>query len=97
MMQKIQRFGAAMFVPVLLFAFAGVTAGLSILFMNQDIMGSIADPNGLWYKVLVYNSRRGVDCISSTTSVICNRLANRISKKSASTCMFRSFINIFNI
>ncbi|MBC2582148.1 alpha-glucoside-specific PTS transporter subunit IIBC [Clostridium sp. DJ247] len=50
MMQKIQRFGAAMFVPVLLFGFAGMTVGLSILFMNQDIMGSIANPNGLWYK-----------------------------------------------
>ncbi|WP_212905398.1 PTS transporter subunit EIIC, partial [Clostridium polyendosporum] len=24
--------------------------GFSILFTNQDIMGSIADPNGLWYK-----------------------------------------------
>ncbi len=50
MMQKIQRFGAAMFVPVLLFVFAGITASLSILFMNQDIVGAIADPNGLWYK-----------------------------------------------
>lgn len=50
MMQKIQRFGAAMFVPVLLFAFSGITVGISILFMNQDIMGSLANPNGLWYK-----------------------------------------------
>lgn len=50
MMQKIQRFGAAMFVPVLLFAFAGVTAGISILFMNPDIMGSIANQNTMWYK-----------------------------------------------
>jgi alpha-glucoside PTS system EIICB component len=50
MMQKIQRFGAAMFVPVLLFVFAGMTVGLTIVFKNQDIMGSIADPNGLWYK-----------------------------------------------
>ncbi len=50
MMQKVQRFGAAMFVPVLLFAFAGATVGFTILFMNQDIMGSIADPNSLWYK-----------------------------------------------
>lgn len=50
MKEKIQRFGAAMFVPVLLFAFAGITVGLSILFMNQDIMGSIASPDCLWYK-----------------------------------------------
>lgn len=50
MMKNIQRFGAAMFVPVLLFGFAGMTVGFTILFKNQEIMGSIADPNGLWYK-----------------------------------------------
>ncbi|WP_027338990.1 alpha-glucoside-specific PTS transporter subunit IIBC [Halonatronum saccharophilum] len=51
MKEKIQRFGAAMFVPVLLFAFAGITVGLSILFMNQEIVGSIANPDGLWYQI----------------------------------------------
>lgn len=50
MMQKIQRFGAAMFVPVLFFAFSGVIVGLSILFTNQDIMGSIAHQSTIWYK-----------------------------------------------
>lgn len=50
MMQKIQRFGAAMFVPVLFFAFYGVVVGFSILFTNQDIMGSIANSHTLWYK-----------------------------------------------
>lgn len=49
MMQKIQRFGAAMFVPVLFFAFYGLTVGLSILFLNQDIVGSIASEGTLWY------------------------------------------------
>lgn len=51
MMQKIQRFGGAMFTPVLLFAFAGIMAGLSTLFMNQQIFGDLADPNSLWYKI----------------------------------------------
>ncbi|MEK5271136.1 alpha-glucoside-specific PTS transporter subunit IIBC [Aeribacillus sp. FSL K6-8394] len=50
MMQKIQRFGGAMFVPVLLFPFAGILVGLTILFKNGDIMGSLADPDGAWYK-----------------------------------------------
>lgn len=50
MMQKIQRFGGAMFVPVLLFPFAGIVVGLTILFKNPDIMGSLANPDGLWYK-----------------------------------------------
>lgn len=51
MMQKIQRFGGAMFTPVLLFAFAGITAGLSSLFMNPEIMGGLADPEGMWYQL----------------------------------------------
>ncbi|PLR75419.1 PTS alpha-glucoside transporter subunit IIBC [Bacillus sp. V3-13] len=50
MMQKIQRFGAAMFVPVLLFPFAGIVVGLTILFKNPDIMGALANPDGIWYK-----------------------------------------------
>lgn len=51
MMQKIQRFGGAMFTPVLLFAFGGIMAGLSTLFMNEQIMGSLADPDGMWYQI----------------------------------------------
>ena len=51
MMQKIQRFGGAMFTPVLLFAFAGLMAGLSSLFMNQQVMGGLADPSGWWYQL----------------------------------------------
>ena len=50
MMQKIQRFGGAMFTPVLLFAFAGITVGLSSLFMNEQILGAIAAPDGVWYR-----------------------------------------------
>ncbi|MCY8507810.1 hypothetical protein, partial [Bacillus atrophaeus] len=38
MMQKVQRFGSAMFVPVLLFAFSGIIVGLSTLFKNETLM-----------------------------------------------------------
>jgi PTS system arbutin-like IIC component len=51
MMEKIQRFGGAMFTPVLLFAFAGIMAGLSTLFMNPAVMGSLAEPTTMWYQV----------------------------------------------
>lgn len=55
MMQKIQRFGAAMFTPVLLFSFSGIMVALAILFRNQDIIGSVAAPgtmwNDIWYVV----------------------------------------------
>ncbi len=51
MMQKIQRFGGAMFTPVLLFAFSGIVVGLCTVFQNEMIMGSIANPATQWYKV----------------------------------------------
>lgn len=51
MLQKIQRFGGAMFTPVLLFAFAGTVIGVGTLFTTEAIMGGLASPDGLWYQV----------------------------------------------
>lgn len=51
MKQKIQRFGGAMFTPVLLFAFAGIMVGLATTCMNQQIFGDLANPESIWYKV----------------------------------------------
>lgn len=42
MMEKIQKFGGAMFTPVLLFAFAGVIIGFGTLFTTEVIMGPLA-------------------------------------------------------
>lgn len=51
MMQKIQRFGGAMFTPVLLFSFSGIVVALAILFKNQDLLGSIAAEGTMWYNI----------------------------------------------
>lgn len=51
MMQKLQRFGAAMFTPVLLFSFAGIMTAICILMTNQQIFGSLAAPTTTWYGV----------------------------------------------
>lgn len=37
MVQKIQKFGGAMFTPVMLFAFAGVVIGFGTLFTTEVI------------------------------------------------------------
>lgn len=50
MMQKIQKFGGAMFTPVLLFAFAGVVVGIGTLFTTEAIFGSLAASDSLWYQ-----------------------------------------------
>lgn len=49
-MQKVQRFGGAMFTPVLLFSFAGIMVGLSTLFLNESIFGTMASDGNLWYQ-----------------------------------------------
>ncbi|MBC9824548.1 alpha-glucoside-specific PTS transporter subunit IIBC [Carnobacterium inhibens] len=48
MMEKLQRFGGAMFTPVLLFAFAGIMIALSILFTNEMIVGGLAAEGTVW-------------------------------------------------
>lgn len=51
MREKLQRFGGAMFTPVLLFAFNGIIIALSILFKNELIMGSIAAEGTVWWRI----------------------------------------------
>ena len=49
MMQGMQRFGGAMYTPVILFAFFGLTVALSIICKNEGILGSIAAQGTVWY------------------------------------------------
>lgn len=49
MMEKIQRFGGAMFTPVLLFSFAGIMVSLAIVATNPLLVGSLATEGTLWH------------------------------------------------
>lgn len=51
MMEKIQRFGGAMFTPVLLFSFSGIMVALCIIFKNPMLVGSIATEGTTWYAI----------------------------------------------
>lgn len=48
MMEKLQRFGGAMFTPVLLFAFNGIVLALAIAMQNEMIVGEIAAEGTTW-------------------------------------------------
>ncbi|HLR19215.1 MAG TPA: alpha-glucoside-specific PTS transporter subunit IIBC [Staphylococcus sp.] len=50
-MNAIKRFGSAMIVPVLMFAFFGIVLGFATLFKNPAIMGSIAEDGTTWFRV----------------------------------------------
>ena len=47
-MQKVQRFGGAMFTPVLFFAVFGIIVGFATLFKNNLVLDlwQIRDPHG---------------------------------------------------
>ncbi|HEM2792034.1 TPA: alpha-glucoside-specific PTS transporter subunit IIBC [Streptococcus suis] len=49
MMEKIQRFGGAMFTPVLLFSFAGLMVSLAIVATNPLLVGDIAKEGTMWF------------------------------------------------
>lgn len=51
MMEKIQRFGGAMFTPVLLFSFAGLMVSIAIVAKNPLLVGSIATEGTTWHSV----------------------------------------------
>lgn len=51
MMQKLQKFGAAMFVPVLLFSFAGLIVAFGSLFTNAALFPNLAKTTTTWYGI----------------------------------------------
>lgn len=49
MLQKIQRFGGAMFAPAMLFSISGLMVGVSTLATSADIVGDLAVYGTPWY------------------------------------------------
>lgn len=53
MLSQVQRFGGAMFTPVLLFPFAGIVVGISILLQNPTFVGeALTAPNSLFAQIV---------------------------------------------
>ncbi|WP_414165493.1 alpha-glucoside-specific PTS transporter subunit IIBC [Superficieibacter sp. BNK-5] len=53
MLSQIQRFGGAMFTPVLLFPFAGMVVGIAIMLQNPMFVGeSLTRPDSIFYQII---------------------------------------------
>ncbi|MGL5602614.1 MAG: alpha-glucoside-specific PTS transporter subunit IIBC [Silvania sp.] len=53
MLSQIQRFGGAMFTPVLLFPFAGIVVGIAILLQNPMFVGeALTKPDSLFFQII---------------------------------------------
>jgi PTS system alpha-glucoside-specific IIB component/PTS system alpha-glucoside-specific IIC component len=53
MLSQIQRFGGAMFTPVLLFPFAGMVVGIAIMLQNPMFMGEgLTNPDSVFFQLI---------------------------------------------
>lgn len=92
MMQKIQKFGGAMFTPVLLFAFAGIMVGIGTLFTTEAVMGGLAAPDSMWY--LVWNViLQGAWCVFNQLPLLfVVGLPIGLAKKQAGRCCMEALV-----
>ena len=92
MMQKIQKFGGAMFTPVLLFSFAGVMVGIGTLCTTEAVLGSLAAPTSMWY--LIWNVvLQGAWCVFNQLPLLfVVGLPIGLAKKQAARCCMEALV-----
>lgn len=92
MMQKIQKFGGAMFTPVLLFAFAGIMVGIGTLCTTEAVLGDLAAPTSMWY--LVWNViLQGAWCVFNQLPLLfVVGLPIGLAKKQAGRCCMEALV-----
>lgn len=91
-MQKVQRFGGAMFTPVLLFSFAGIMVGLSTLFLNEGIFGSLAAEESLWYRLWFIVQEGAWMVFRQMPVLFVIGLPIGLAKKQNARCVLESFV-----
>lgn len=92
MMQKIQKFGGAMFTPVLLFSFAGVVVGITTLFTTQVIFGDLAAPTSIWYKFWWVLNRGGYTVFNQMPLLFAVALPIGLAKKQNARCCMEALV-----
>lgn len=92
MMQKIQKFGGAMFTPVLLFSFAGIMVGIGTLCTTEAVLGSLAAPTSMWY--LIWNViLQGAWCVFNQLPLLfVIGLPIGLAKKQAARCCMEALV-----
>lgn len=90
--EKFQRFGAAMIVPVLLFSFSGLIVGLTIIFKDRSFVGDLANPEGVFYRVVSIIEEGGWTIFRNMPLFFCFRIPIGFSKMAPERCLLATFI-----
>ena len=90
--EKFQRFGAAMIVPVLLFSFSGLIVGLTIIFKDRSFVGDLANPEGVFYRVVSIIEEGGWTIFRNMPLFFCFGIPIGFSKMAPERCLLATFI-----
>lgn len=97
-MQKVQRFGGAMFTPVIMFGVFGIFVGISILCNNPMILGSIAEEGTMWHNFWYIVEQGSWTVFNQMALLFCIGLPIGLAKKENARAAMESFLifMIFN-
>ena len=97
LMQKVQRFGGAMFTPVMLFAFAGMMVGVCTLFTTEAVMGPLAAEGTTWHSVWSVLLDGSWTVFNQLPVLFAVALPIGLAKKQAGRCCMESLVGYLTL
>ena len=91
-MQEMQRFGGAMYTPVILFAFFGLTVALSIICKNEMMLGSLAAKGTVWYDFWYVVEQGAWTVFNQMPILFAIAVPIGFAKKEPARCAMESFV-----
>ncbi|WP_040636893.1 alpha-glucoside-specific PTS transporter subunit IIBC [Mitsuokella sp. oral taxon 131] len=91
-MQELQRFGGAMYTPVILFAFFGLTVAVSIVAKNTGLLGSLAAQGTLWYDFWYVVEQGAWTVFSQMPILFAIAVPIGFAKKEPARCAMEAFV-----
>lgn len=90
LIEKFQRFGGAMYTPVVLFTFPGMIVGLCAIFRNASIMGGLAADGTMWSQIwyMIYEGAQMV--FRQMPLLFAMALPIGLAKKQIGRCVFEA-------
>ncbi len=91
-MQGMQRFGGAMYTPVILFAFFGLTVALAIICKNEGLLGALAAPGTVWYDLWYVVEQGAWTVFAQMPILFAIAVPIGFAKKEPARCAMESFV-----
>lgn len=95
MLQKIQRFGGAMFAPAMLFSISGLMVGVSALATSVDIVGDLAVYGTPWYVFWTIIQRGSWTVFKRLPLLFAVALPIGLAQKQPARCCFEALVAYF--